>query len=124
MYFKVGNIDYSNNIEPEKYSINSVNEYKTWQDGNYREHRVPLRSRIKGSMSLWFVSNGGADYNSFLQTLQENTDASGILTATLQVDNTNEEVETELYYTIKSETNRVMDHGETLVKIVMEVQEV
>ncbi|MCQ2106553.1 MAG: hypothetical protein MJZ26_12265 [Fibrobacter sp.] len=123
MYFKVGTTDYSNNIEPDKYSVNSTKEYKSWQDGNYREHRVYLRDRIKGTMALWFVSNGGADYDSFLRVLEDNTDASGVLTATVKVNNTNQESEIGAFYSIKSETNRVLDHGETLVKIELEIME-
>ena len=48
----IGNVDITPHINPRTYKMNAEKTYESWQDGNFVEHRVYTRQRIKGSFEV------------------------------------------------------------------------
>ena len=53
----VNGMDMTPYLNRKNYKINSTKEYESWQDGNFIEHRVYVRSRVEGSFELAFWDN-------------------------------------------------------------------
>lgn len=54
--FKVGNVDYTDNVIASDYVIGSYPEYQTWTDANGHEHRSSYRTRVYGTLELFFFT--------------------------------------------------------------------
>lgn len=52
----VNGVDITPNIK--KYSIKPDEMFESWRDGNYREHRIYTRTRLKGSFEVWLCGVG------------------------------------------------------------------
>ena len=54
--FKVGNVDYTDNVIASDYVVGSYPEYQTWTDANGHEHRSSYRTRVYGTLELYFFT--------------------------------------------------------------------
>lgn len=73
--FKIGTTDYSSNVVAKNYKVGSYPEYELWTDANGKEHRSKYRSRIRGSLDLFFFNI--TEYQTFV-TLLNNQIASDL----------------------------------------------
>lgn len=111
MYFKIGNTDMSAHTIDNDYNINSQEVTKEWKDGLGVKHENVIRTKISGSLGLWFAADNGTDVDSFL-TLLNNSKVNGLLPVTLYVKNTHGNVTTSVYYKLTGS-----DHVKTVGNI-------
>lgn len=84
-FFKIGSTDLTPKADIQEYSVNRVDVYDTWTDGNRIEHREVTRTRIEGSIKLGFKSE--ADLSSFLSLLSGAKTADGYWSCGLYLQN-------------------------------------
>lgn len=62
---KVGQTDITPYMDHKSYSLKVEDVYESWQDGNFREHRIYTRSKYKGSFKVWLCGKDGMDVDAF-----------------------------------------------------------
>lgn len=68
MVFKINNISIKEHIKVGSYEVNAEDIYKSWTDGNYREHRDYKGYRVVGKCSLLFSDM--RDFEAFLELME------------------------------------------------------
>ena len=48
----VNNVDLTPYVVDGTYKVDSSDTYESWQDGNMREHRIVVRSKVSGSFQI------------------------------------------------------------------------
>lgn len=84
--FKIGNTDLTPWEDKEQHSVNQGEEYASWTDGNWIEHREIARTRIAGSVVLKFKKE--TDFNTFKSLLTSERNVNGYYPITVWVSNT------------------------------------
>lgn len=84
--FKIGNTDLTPKEDKTKHSVNQESVYTEWTDGNWINHRVFVRTRISGSVSLSFPNGRG--FSDFLTLLQTERDTNGYYPVSVYCSNT------------------------------------
>ena len=85
--FKIGNTDLTRWEKTEEHAVNRTDVFDTWTDGNWNDHRVIVRTRITGQVTLSFAKE--ADYASFMALMVSARDAEGYYPITVWCSNTN-----------------------------------
>ena len=53
---KINNTDFTDRLVQRSYSVQKVDEYARWIDGNWKQRRDIARTRVSGSFNLTFLS--------------------------------------------------------------------
>ena len=109
----VGDTDITKYIIKDTYSMNAEPVYESWTDGNFHEHRIRIRERVKGSFDVIFFDDDNGAYQNFLALLEENT-TNTLLTCGFYVENTSSFEAFEMYYQIKAK-----QHARTIDDIMV-----
>ena len=118
---KINNIDFTKNVNETSYVVNSNQEYIEWTDANFRIHRKPCRNRIEGKFDLCFVTE--VEYDSFIDNVEAASDGR-LLRITLYVGgDVNDNVTTDVYYTIESVKTGEINENYIFNKVTMSVKE-
>lgn len=80
----VNNTDLTPYIVDGSYDVNASDTYESWQDGNFKEHRVIVASKVSGSFQI--ACGGGLTLSAFLGIWDGAVD-NGVLTIGLYVPN-------------------------------------
>lgn len=106
----INGVDITPYINPKTYDMNAEKEYESWQDGNYVEHRIYIRSRIKGSFDVALYGQDGMTTQSFLDTWNGGV-VNNVATLEVYVQNTNQNEAIEAYFDFSGEFHREMING-------------
>lgn len=52
--FKVGDVDYSQNVVATDFNVQTDDVYKSWTDANGKEHRSVYRTQTNGTFTMFF----------------------------------------------------------------------
>lgn len=68
-YYDSGNtlVNMTGKMDIQNYGLNQTNVYQTWTDGNWKDHRDVVRTRVSGSAKLGFASE--TEFNAFLTSI-------------------------------------------------------
>ena len=99
-YAVIANTDISKNIIKDTYKVNTEPVFESWTDGNFREHRIYIRDRVKGSFDVIFFDEDNGAYQDFLDLLDSAT-TNRVLTLGLFVVNESKFEVFEVYYSIE-----------------------
>lgn len=86
VFFKIGATDLTPWEDIQNHDVNREDVYETWTDGNWVDHRVVVRTRITGKISLGFAK--AADFAAFQALLISARDAEGYYPITVYCANT------------------------------------
>lgn len=120
--FKLGNYDFSKNIIKDTYEVVKEPSYESWQDGNFHEHRVYVRDRIKGSFDLIFFGSTNSPYTSFLQKFNTYT-SNRLTTCTVFLPSTCTTQQIQAYFYIEPVQHAYCDDGKIVNKVTLHFEE-
>ena len=109
-------------IDWDSYNIQPKEEYESWQDGNYVEHRIYTRSRLKGSFNVWLCGMNGMDTDTFME-LWNGAVHNKIVTLGVYDQTINHMRAIEAYYSITPSKHKEMINGNYFDVFKIEVYE-
>lgn len=119
----VNNTDITNYIIKDTYEVNSEPVYTSWEDGNYVEHRVYPRDKVRGSFEIiTFGTTPRTAFVDFLNILKAAT-TNHVLTIGLYVKNEGTFQALNCYYTVESTQHAVTDDGRYVDKAKISIEE-
>ena len=118
----VNNVDITEYINPKTYSMNAEGTYESWEDGNYREHRIYIRKKIKGSFEVALYGQNNMLTQNFLD-LWNGAVTNNIVTMLVYVQNTNQMEPIEAYFEFSGKFHREMINGNYCDKITIKITE-
>lgn len=110
MLVVVNGTDITDYIDKKSYKMNAEDPYESWLDGNYKEHRIYTRSKIRGSFTVTLYGQDNMDTSAFLQ-LWNGAVSNKVLTALVYVQNTDSNEAIEAYYSFQGTFHREMVNG-------------
>ena len=114
--------DITEHINPKSYSMNSEDQYESWEDGNYVEHRIYVRKKIRGTFEVALYGKNGMDFAAFKQIWDDATE-NDVALLNVWVQNENRLVGIYAYYKFTGTIHREMLNGQCFDKITVEVTE-
>ena len=114
--------DITKYIIKDTYDVNTEPVFESWQDGNFKEHRVYIRDRVKGSFHVIFFDNDNGAYQDFLDLLASVT-VNRVTTIGLYVLNTSRTELFQVYYTIKAVQHAETTDGRMVNKMTIDLEE-
>ena len=121
-YAVIANTDISKNIIKDTYKVNTEPVFESWTDGNFREHRIYIRDRVKGSFDVIFFDDDNGAYQDFL-TLLESATNNRLLTIGLFVVNQSRFDAFNVYYTITAAQHAETTDGRMVNKMTLSIEE-
>lgn len=121
-YAVIANTDISKNIIKDSYEINTEPVFESWTDGNFREHRIYIRDRVKGSFDVIFFDEDNGTYQDFLDLLDSAT-TNRVLTLGLFVVNESKFEVFEVYYSIEQSQHAETIDGRMVNKMTINIEE-
>jgi hypothetical protein len=121
-YAVIANTDISKNIIKDSYEINTEPVFESWTDGNFREHRIYIRDRVKGSFDVIFFDEDNGAYQDFLDLLDSAT-TNRVLTLGLFVVNESKFEVFEVYYSIEQSQHAETIDGRMVNKMTINIEE-
>lgn len=105
--FKIGDVDYSNRVIANNYTVEQKEVYTAWQDANKTEHRSLERYRIEGGFLMFFPTI--EEYEAFCENIEtaKNDDLSVAVTVCDNKTNTEAEINAYIDYTPARRKNGV-----------------
>lgn len=100
--FKIGNTDLTPWEDKEQHRVNQGEEYASWTDGNWIEHREIARTRIAGSVVLKFKKE--TDFNTFKSLLTSERNVNGYYPITVWVSNLQASEIIDAFLTVSGDT--------------------
>lgn len=85
-FFKISSTDLSGYEDIQNHSVQLLDEYETWVDGNHVTHRVITRTRISGTVILGFKK--ATDFAALQTLLGSAKDANGYYPISVYCNNT------------------------------------
>lgn len=118
----VASTDISKYIIKNTYDVNSAPIFESWTDGNFHEHRVYSRDRVKGSFDVIFFDDDNGAYQDFL-TLLNSATHNRLLTIGLLVVNQSRFDAFNVYYTITAAQHAETTDGRMVNKMTINLEE-
>lgn len=110
MLAMINGIDITDYINEKTYKMNQGKVYESWQDGNYREHRIYTRTRITGSFEVALYGKNAMLTQDFLD-LWNSAVNNNVITILVYVQNTNKNELIEAYYEFEGTFHRKLLNG-------------
>lgn len=114
--------DITKYIIKDTYDVNTEPVFESWQDGNFKEHRVYIRDIVKGSFDVIFFDDDNGAFQDFLDLLASVT-VNRVTTIGLYVLNTSQTGLFEVYYTIKAAQHAETTDGRMVNKMTIDLKE-
>lgn len=118
----IGTTNITKYIIKNSYEINSEPVFESWQDGNFREHRIYTRDRIKGEFEVIFFDTDNGAYQDFLTLLSGATN-NHLTTMGLFVLNTSSFEALQAYVKITSKQHAETTDGRMVNKMTLTIEE-
>lgn len=122
MLVSINGTDITDYINPKTYKMNAEKVYESWQDGNFIEHRIFVRDRIKGSFEVALYGQGGMTTQNFLDTWNGGVQ-NGVATMLVYVQNTNQNEPIEAFFDFKGKFHREMINHRYCDILTVEIME-
>lgn len=119
---QIGLTDITQYINQSSYKMNSEAQYESWQDGNFVEHRVYIRKRIKGSFDVALYGKNGMDTAAFMQ-LWNGAVEDNIIALDVYLQNEDRMEAIDAYFEITGSTHKELNNGGFLDILTIEVEE-
>lgn len=110
MLVTINGTDITEYINPKTYKMNAEKSYESWLDGNYREHRIYTRTKVKGSFDVALYGQNNMLTQNFLD-LWNGAVVNEIATMGVYVQNTNKFQMIEAYFELDGKFHREMING-------------
>ena len=126
-YFVIGSgqtaIDYSSHITSYKdYKVEEQPIVYKWMDGFGGTHTSTFNNKVAGSFDLFFASDSGSDFTTFLTNLSSHS-TDGVLECKLFITNKNIEKTVNVSYTISTKKYAELNGGTRGFVVTMTVEE-
>ena len=118
----IGGTDITKYIIKNSYDINSEPVYQSWQDGNFREHRIYTRNRIEGDFEVIFFDEDNGAYEDFLELLAGST-SNHLTTMGLFVLNDSSFEALQAYVQITAKQHAETSDGRMVNKMTLKIEE-
>lgn len=118
----INGVDITKRIIKDSYEVNTEPVFESWTDGNYREHRIYIRDRVKGSFDVFFIGEANTEYQDFLDLLASAT-SNRLLTIGLYVQNESKFEAYQVYYTIGTVQHAETTDGRTVNRMTINIEE-
>ena len=122
MLASINGFDLTPYINPKTYRMNAEDVYESWQDGNYIEHRIHTRTRIKGSFDVALYGQNGMTTTNFLNSWNEGVN-NHVATMLVYVQNLGYNESIEAFFTFKGTFHRQMINNQYCDKLTIEIVE-
>lgn len=116
----VNNTDITRYIDKDSYQMNSNDVYVSWENGNFVEKRIPIRTRVEGSFTI--RCGKGLTLESFL-TNWNNAVRNKVITINLFVQNINGNETIEAFYSFEGERHVELDNGAFYDELTVKIRE-
>lgn len=125
MYLQISGTDLSHNVQREAgYNVNSEPVYDEWENANRTLKRNYVRTRVTGSIDLAFISGGTTTALDDFLALLEGATSENVLTATVFVQNENDEREIQCFYRLSGNKHIVAQSGYAVDLLTLSIEEV
>lgn len=114
-HLTVGLSDMTGYIVVDSYDVKSVDAYESWKDGNKREHRVIVSSKVEGTFKI-LCSDKTITLSNFLTVWNENVN-NGVVTIGLYIPTRNSFEALECYYEIE-DAEHIKQTDDTFVDVL------
>ena len=121
-YAVISSTDISKYIIKDSYEMNTESVFESWTDGNFREHRIYIRDRVKGSFDVIFFDDDNGAYQNFLDLLDSAT-TNRVLTIGLFIVNESKFGVFEVYYSITQAQHAETTDGRMVNKMTINIEE-
>ena len=118
----IGAVDITKYIIKDTYKVATEPTFESWLDGNFHEHRIYVRDRMKGSFDLIFFDEDNGAYQNFLSLLNANT-TNRLLSIGLFVLDKSQFEAFQVYYSISPVQYAETTDGRRVNKITFNVEE-
>lgn len=118
----IGDIDITKYIIKDTYKVNSEPVYESWQDGNFRSHRIYTRTKVTGSFDVIFFGEDDGPYQDFLALIASET-SQNVLTIGLYVENEAAFESFEVYCELTSSQHAETTDGRIVNKVTVQIEE-
>lgn len=107
-------------INETSYNINVDRKYRSWNDGNGRQHRIYTTEKVNGTFIVALYGKNGMDLDAFLE-LWNSAVNNNVVTIALWVNNLGKMKLIEAYYTFTMKKHtKVNDRYVDLLEIKLE----
>lgn len=103
------------------YKMDAQDMYESWKDGNYREHRVIITSKIEGSFDVALKSDQ-TSLADFMQIIR-NAEVNGVITALVDVTNRGSAEAISAYYELENKTHDITASGRVVDVVTVKLKE-
>lgn len=118
----IANTDITKYIIKDTYEVNTEPIFESWIDGNFHEHRIYIRDRVKGKFDVIFFDKDNGAYQNFLDLLASAT-TNRLLTMGLFVVNQSKFDGFQVYYTLSQAQHAETTDGRMVNKMTMTIEE-
>lgn len=118
----IANTNITKYIIKSTYEVDTEPVYESWQDGNFREHRIYVRDRVKGKFDVIFFDEDNTAYQDFL-TLLANGTSNHLTTMGIYVENSSSFEAIQAYVHITSSQHAETDDGRMVNKMTLNIEE-
>lgn len=118
----VAGTDITKYIIKDTYEVNSEPVYESWTDGNFHEHRIYIRDRVKGKFDVIFFDEDNGAYQDFL-TLLASATTNRLTTIGLFVLNDSHFGAYQVYYQISAQQHAMTTDGRMVNKMTIDIEE-
>lgn len=122
MLVEINGVDITPHIDKKSYKMNAESKYQSWEDGNFVEHRIYSRAKVKGSFDVCLYGKNNIDTNAFLETWYGGV-TNNIATMLVYVQNTNQNEAIEAYFEFEGKFHRELLNGDYCDKITIKISE-
>lgn len=118
----IANTDITKYIIKDTFEVNAEPVFESWTDGNFHEHRIYIRDRVKGKFDVIFFDEDNGAYQDFLDLLDSAT-TNRLLTMGLFVVNQSKFDGFQVYYTLSQAQHAETTDGRMVNKMTMTIEE-
>lgn len=118
----IGSTDISNLIVDGSYKMDLEPSYQSWEDGNYVEHRIYARQKIRGEFDVALGTKAGKTLPQF-KTIISNATNNNVTTAAFYVTNKGSVEAVNAYVTLTSKEHILTADGSFIDVVSVEITE-
>lgn len=119
----VNDTDLTAHIVSGSYDISSEDQYESWKDGNFKEHRIIVTSKVSGSFDLACSNRTGSITLAEFLDLWDGAVDNGVITLGLYVPNKDKFELIEAYYEINPKDHILSGDGSFIDVFTIKLQE-
>ena len=118
----IGSTDITNLIVDGSYKMDLEPSYQSWEDGNYVEHRIYARQKIRGEFEVALGSKAGTTLPQFM-TILNNATNNHVMTGAFFVTNKGSVEAVNAYVTLTNKEHILTADGSFIDVVSVEITE-